>query len=159
MKKRLDIYYLPFFVTVVMHKRRNIFLSETACNIFLNILIQLRVRYGIRIYEFVLMPDHYHLIICPSKDGSISNTLRHLNGRFSREWNIRKNKSGQLIQHGFHDHIIRDQNDYNNKAAYIHHNPVQSGLVNEATDYPWSSAKARYLSLNEPIHLDNPDFL
>jgi len=47
-------------------------------------------------------------------------------------------------QSSFHDHIIRDQKDFNNHVNYIHINPVKHRYVDKPQDWPWSS----YLAFN-----------
>jgi REP element-mobilizing transposase RayT len=59
----------------------------------------------------------------------------------SREINRLRNKRGQNVwQHGFHDHVLREEEDIANIARYIVANPLRAGLVNKVGDYPFWDA-------------------
>lgn len=133
----------PCYVTVVILRRRTIFSDPLIAELFLDVLRRQRVRYGFLIHEYVVMPDHYHAILTPPTGYCMSSTLQHIHGVFAHCYNKRINRTGKLFQPHFWNHSITDDQDYRDKADYIHMNPVCAGLVENAIDYPWSSARER----------------
>ena len=121
----------------------------------IDIIKQERQKYYFKLHEFVIMPDHYHLILTPPIRFTVSDTLHHINGVFSTQYNKATYQKGRVIQPNFYDHVIRDEKDYEIKANYIYNNPVRAGLVKQAEDYPWSSARNRILNDNSLIKLDD----
>ena len=84
---------------------------------------------GIRIDRFVIMPNHVHLLVSIVSDTSRgasgttppTNTLSRFIGTFKRF--TQKSCEKRIWQRGFHDHIIRDEDDYMVRWRYIDENP------------------------------------
>jgi putative transposase len=91
------------------------------------------------IHEFVIMPDHFHLIMTPTIDSSLPKIMQILKGGSSYTINKRLNRSGKFWQGENFDHIIRDETSLLEKMEYIKQNPVRAKLVENAEDYPFSS--------------------
>jgi len=94
------------------------------------------------LHEFVIMPDHLHLLLTPEADISIERALQLIKGGFS--YRLGKAKRGPVWQESFTNHRIRDQHDYERHAGYIRMNPVRARLVERPEMYPYSSASARF---------------
>ena len=82
----------------------------------------------IRVEEFVIMPNHVHLIVSASQglglSASLSGFIRYLKREVISA--IRKNASGAVVwQKGFYDHIIRDEADYERILKYMADNPIK----------------------------------
>jgi Transposase IS200 like len=99
--------------------------------------------------EFVLMPDHIHLLLTPSPDITLERAVQLIKGgsarRISRELNFRL----PVWQRGYTDHRIRDFQDYETHWLYIEANPVKAGLAELAQEYAWSSASESFV-MDEP---------
>ena len=90
---------------------------------------------------WALLPDHFHLLIDP-KGNDLSVLMKKVKLSFSANYRKFKSiKSGKIWQNRFWDHIIRNEEDYNNHLNYIHYNPVEAGLVTRPEDYLYSSAR------------------
>ncbi|MFP3975218.1 MAG: REP-associated tyrosine transposase [Dehalococcoidia bacterium] len=87
-----------------------------------------------KLYAYVVMPDHLHLLIEPP-EGQISQVVKLIKGRSSRQIN-----RGTLWQKGFLDFVILSESKFKEKFNYIHNNVVKNHLAKEAQDYPHSSA-------------------
>lgn len=93
------------------------------------------------LHAFVVMPDHFHVLITPS--GSLERAVQYIKGGFS----FRAKKQGcqgEVWQQGFSDHRIRDAADYEHHVEYIEQNPVRARLCVNAADYPFSSARGGF---------------
>jgi len=130
-----------FFVTSVANARRPIFRKEEMACLFLNVLQDYRGQGRYLLHEFVVMPDHFHLILTPAADVPLEKAAQYIKGGFSFRAK-KKLAFPSLIwqEKGLTNHRIRDAEDYQRHREYIHHNPVKAGLVNIASAYPYSSA-------------------
>ena len=93
-----------------------------------------------QLHEFVLMPDHFHLILTPAPDKSLERALQYIKGGYSFRVKRELAYKGLPWEQGFTNHRIRDFDDYQHHRDYIHHSPVEARLVKTPEDYPYSSA-------------------
>ena len=93
-------------------------------------------------HEFVLMPDHFHLLISPTV--TLERSLQLIKGGFSFRVKKEIGYTGEIWQTSFYDRRVRDIEDYYAFRHYIHENPVKRALVMRAKDYPYSSAHAGF---------------
>lgn len=95
------------------------------------------------VIAWVVLPDHFHLIIDP-RQNDLSNLMKRLKLKFSGLYRAQIGQTrGQVWQHRFWDHIVRDQDDLNNHIDYVHFNPVKHGFTDDPFTYEHSSL-ARY---------------
>ena len=95
----------------------------------------------LKLYElqaWVIMSNHVHLLIGPKV--SLARINRSMRGYTAREANRILGRTGPFWQHESYDHWSRNAQETERIIAYIEGNPVTAGLVNNASDYRWSSA-------------------
>ncbi|MGH9547498.1 MAG: REP-associated tyrosine transposase [Terriglobales bacterium] len=129
-----------FFVTSVTWDRRPLFRSETAARLFLDILFSYRERGIFQLYEFVLMPDHIHLLLAPKATLALERAMQFVKGGYSHRFMKETGSRMAIWQRSFTNHRIRDGMDLETHRRYIHLNPLRAGLVESPKDYPYSSA-------------------
>jgi REP-associated tyrosine transposase len=95
------------------------------------------------LHEFVVMPNHLHLLLTPGEEVTLEKTLQFIKGGSAHEIHRRRGHKMQIWQAGFHDWTIRDAADYEAKAMYIRLNPVRALLVERAEQWAYSSASGR----------------
>jgi len=130
-----------FFVTSVANGRRPLFKKEEMARLFLNVLQDYRGQGRYLLHEFVVMPDHFHVIITPAADISLEKAGQYIKGGFS--FRVKRELAFQSLvwqDKSFTNHRIRDAEDYQKHREYIHHNPVKAGLAKTPSAYPYSSA-------------------
>ena len=125
-----------YFITSDTWGRRALFLAEPWARLFFENLLSHRDAY--LLHEFVLMPDHFHLMISPST--ALERAVQYVKGGFSFRVKRELGSNAEIWQRGFSDHRIRDLEDYEKHAHYIHLNPVKKHLCNQPSDYRYSSA-------------------
>lgn len=126
-----------YFLTHVTHKRMPI-LTENA-DLLNSAINEVIAETPFEIIAFVIMPDHFHIIIDPKKS-DVSSLFKRIKLKFSSNLRKIKNmKSGRIWQNRFWDHQIRNQEDLNTHIDYIHYNPVKHGLVKNPFVYKHSS--------------------
>src|SRR6266540_1217419 len=72
-----------FFVTFSTAGRRSIFQSDQFATLLLSVLGDNRLKRRFELHEFVIMPDHVHLLITPAPDVSLEKAVQYIKGGFS----------------------------------------------------------------------------
>ena len=133
----------PHLVTTNTVDRRKIFASPIAARLLLQVIAEVRLEEKITLRAFVIMPDHIHLVIDAPADRSLGHVMQLIKGRFARRYNQQVGFSGELWQGRYHERALRSERELVTAIAYVEGNPVAAALVEEAADYPWSSASGR----------------
>jgi len=131
-------FHRTFFVTTVTWQRTPIFRNGEKAGLMLDVLAHYQDQKKYVLHEFVVMPDHLHLLITPAPDISLERAMQFIKGGFS--YRLGQSKRGLTWQESFANHRIRDQHDYEAHAGYIRTNPVRAHLVERPEMYPYSSA-------------------
>ena len=125
-----------FFITTTTAQRQPIFRRETTANLLLETLAHYRDQGNYLLHEFVIMPDHIHLLITPSAEISLERAVQFIKGGFS----FRLKWRGPVWQASFTNHRVGDIDDYERHREYIRMNPVRARLTERDSDHRWSSA-------------------
>jgi putative transposase len=96
------------------------------------------------LHEFVVMPNHLHLLLTPSASTSLEKDVQLIKGGSSHEIHKRRENSVKIWQEGFHDWTVRDLQDWKTKVEYIRLNPVRAKLVATPEEWLFSSASRGY---------------
>ncbi len=143
MARPLRIQYPGAFyhVTARGNEQKDIFKSRRDREKFLSYLSSASSRYGAVVHCYCLMSNHYHLLL-ETPEGNLSQIMRHINGAYTTYFNIKRKRSGHLLQ-GRYKAILVEADEYAlDLSRYIHLNPVKVGLVECPEQYDWSSYKA-----------------
>ncbi len=94
----------------------------------------------IELISFVLMPNHFHIIIKEKKENGISKFMQRTQNSYAKYFNTKYKKSGHLFQGPYRAVHIKDNEQLLYLSAYIHRNPnVLSKFKNKSSSYKWSS--------------------
>ena len=126
-----------YFVTSDTWERRTLFCAEPWARLFFKILLSHRES-SYLLHEFVLMPDHFHVLISPMI--TLERAIQLITGGFSYQVKRELGSAAEIWQRGFSDHRVRDAEDYAVHVRYIHHNPVKRRLCEAPGEYKYSSA-------------------
>jgi putative transposase len=129
-----------YFVTFSTWQRRRLFVVESYARLFLKTLYGYKKQGRFQLHEFVVMPEHVHLMLTPAVDITLERAMQFIKGGYSHAAGVELDRKGKLWERGFTDHRIRDQEDFQGHRDYIHQNPVKRKLVEIATDYRYCSA-------------------
>jgi putative transposase len=124
-----------YFITSRTANQRRLFQPTKNAELFLETLKHYRKEGHYKLHDFVVMPDHVHLLLTP-QDTAIERAIGLIKGGFSH----RLASKLPVWQRGFTDHRIRDREDFDIRRQYIQQNPVRSNLVPSAELFPYSSA-------------------
>jgi putative transposase len=131
-----------FFVTTVTSQRLPIFLVEARARLLIEVMVGYRDQEKYLLHEFVVMPDHIHLLLTPADEISLERAVQFIKGGFS--YRLRKVEKIQVWQESFTNHRIRDVEDFESHSEYVRMNPVRARLVRDAAAYAFSSASSAF---------------
>lgn len=134
------------------NQRQTIVKSDSDRHTYLRLLAETWRRHAFRLYAFVLMGNHVHLIleVGTSPLAKIMQTLQY---RYTRYFNRTYRTKGHLFQ-GRYTAILCEKDAYLLELVrYVHLNPVRAKLVKQPAQYPWSSHRA-YLGRSESPYVD-----
>lgn len=126
-----------YFVNSSSAQRKPFFRHERWAQLFLEVMQGYRPERYL-LHAFVLLPDHFHLLLTPV--ASLELSVQCLKGGFSFRAKREFHWKGEIWATGFSDHRIHDAEDLEIHLAYIAKNPVKARLVERAEEYPYSSA-------------------
>ncbi len=148
--KRLHHSGQSHFVTFTCYRRRPHLKAAETCDAFLAALERARVRYQFRVYGFVVMPEHVHLLISEPESETVATAIQSLKISSSLRTASDRECDGPrspLWQKRYYDRNVRDYDEFVEKLRYIHRNPLNRELVKKAEEWKWSSF--RHYALRE----------
>jgi putative transposase len=129
-----------FFVTSTTDGRRALLQSNRMAQLLVDVLAENRRKGRFLLHGFVVMPNHFHLLLTPAAEVPLEKALQFIKGGFSFRAKREMNFPFEIWQKGFVNHRIRDVEDYQNHHTYIRENPVRAGLSEKPELFAWSSA-------------------
>lgn len=137
-KPRIEYEGAFYHVITRGNQRQKIFTDEKDYSKYFEILARYKSQYKYRLYAYVLMNNHVHLLI-ETKDIPLSKIQQGINQSYTIYFNKKYNTVGHLFQ-GRYKAILCDKEAYLlSLIKYIHLNPVSAGTVKEPDEYRWSS--------------------
>ena len=133
-----------YFVTSSASGKKNFFQTDRMANLLLEVLLHYRSEQKYLLHEFVIMPNHFHLLVTPAEENTLEKSVQFVKGGFSHRVRKELGFVGEVWQTSFEDRRVRELTDYQGFAEYIHQNPVRAGLVSRREDYLYGSAGGRY---------------
>ena len=130
--------YGCYFITASTFQKHHILRSDRMAGLFVDVLLHYREQDKYLLHEFVVMPDHFHLLITPSE--SLERAMQLIKGGFSFRANKELGFIHEIWQPSYYDRRVRDAEEYFAFREYIRQNPVRRGLVVNVEDYRFNSA-------------------
>lgn len=138
-----------YHITSRGNEKKKIFASDEDRLKFLQIIEDYHDRYGILIHSYVLMDNHYHLIL-ETPQGNLLKVMHGINSGYTGYFNRRYKRTGHLFQ-GRYKAILVDKDNYLIELSrYVHLNPVRAKAVERPEQYRWSSYSG-YIGKGERI--------
>ena len=167
MPSRLKRYYTArdlHFITCSCYRRRPLLGSARRRDLFLRLLEETRQRYQFVVVGYVVMPEHFHLLVSEPEKGDPSVVMKVVKQRFARR--VRKKKSTAQMdlwaraddehvwQKRFYDFNVWTERTRVEKLRYMHRNPVKRGLVESPEQWAWSSFRAYAYGEKGPVRVN-----
>jgi putative transposase len=166
------------FLTTSTYRRARVFDSERFRRHFVKTLADLRVELGFHVVGYVLMPEHFHLLIWPWEQAHPSQIMQRLKEHTAQFIlkNLRRNRQYawcakmltrlklpptvhdeahyRVWQRRFYDPNVWSDKKRLEKLNYMHNNRVKRGLVSQPSDWPWSSWRFYFLNDASMLAMD-----
>ena len=128
-----------FLITAATYEHKQYFHTEAEqAWLFAELQKELQI-VNIRISGWVVLPNHYHLLVKCQPLSIISRPLRKVHARTARELNRRDGLIGRKIWHLFSNRQIRNERHYYTTLNYIHYNPTKHDYVRKPSNWTCSS--------------------
>ena len=138
--KNKSLYTIPDMIihlVINTHEREPYFPGPEIAQSFINIMKQVSVEKGNRIYAYCVMPNHVHILVDASDKCGVIDFAKIIKGRFASS-SRRVGFHTSPLQRSFYDHILRKDEDVMAVAKYIVANPVRAGIADEVGKYPFA---------------------
>ena len=153
------------FITCSCYRRQAFLDSARRKDLFLKILEEVREKYEFMVVGYVVMPEHFHLLIGEPKVGTPSLVMQVLKQRVARRRLAERKPKGQinLLENGlppafwlprFYDFNVYSKKKIIEKLRYTHRNPVKRGLVESPEQWAWSSFRHYWLGEQGPVKIE-----
>jgi putative transposase len=108
---------------------------------FEKILEHATERYEVQLLAWCLMPNHWHLVLLPARDGELSRFVGWLTLTHTQRWHAHRQSAGtgHLYQGRFKSFPLQDDEHFLTVCRYVERNALRAGLVARAEDWRWNS--------------------
>ncbi len=139
--KRIHYEGAVYHVTSRGNERRKIVMDDSDRWLFLRILGEMIGENGIVCHAWVLMDNHYHLLL-ETPQANLSVAMKHLNAQYTQRFNKKHHRTGHLFQ-GRYKAIVIEKNSYLQELCrYVVLNPVRAKMAKQPGGWKWSSYRA-----------------
>jgi putative transposase len=132
-----------YAITILTFQRHRHFQRTANAELFIKTLFQHRDKSHFQLHAFVVMPDHVHILITPATDQSTAKCIQYIKGGYS--FAARQQSPGEIWHSGYHEHHIRDADDFISQSRYMANNPARK----QYEDY--LHVHTKYLDRLDPI--------
>lgn len=154
--KRISAAARTFFVTSSTWGKRSLLQSERAASLFIDVLYEYRKHGKYLLHEFVVMPDHFHILITVGPELSIERAVQFIKGGFAFRAGKQLGLGAPIWQRGFSEAREGTAAQFEGVRRYIEKNPVIRHLAEHPNDFLYSSAHAGF-ELDPPPQGLKPD--
>jgi putative transposase len=133
-----------YFVTTKTWENRAIFQVTENAEILITCMLEYRERGAYLLHEFVVMPNHLHLLLTPGDEMSLEKAMQFIKGGSSHEIHRQRENKIQIWSSGFHEATIRDVEDFETRRHYIRMNPVEAGMAARPEEWAYGSASGKF---------------
>lgn len=125
--------------------RMTLFEKDEDYAAFERVLEEAHQRLPLRILDYTVMPNHWHLVVWPETDTDVSEFLRWLTVTHTMRWHAHYHTSGSghLYQGRFKSFPVEDDAHLLTVLRYVERNPVRAGLSRRVDQWRWGSAWRR----------------
>jgi len=133
-----------YFVTTKTWENCELFRAHQNAEIVVECILAYQDRGVYLLHEFVVMPNHVHLVLTPNSRTTLEKAMQFIKGGSSHQMHQKRGHKMQIWQPGFHESTIRDAADFKVKRNYIQMNPVEARLVVRPEDWRYGSASGTF---------------
>ena len=122
------------------NNRQDVFKEEKDYERYIELLVRYKEKFRFKLYHYVLMRNHVHLILEPSrKGGKLSEIMKGINLSYVHYYKSRNRYIGHFWQDRYKSILISRDDYLLACGSYVELNPVRANIVEDPKDYKWSS--------------------
>ena len=125
--------------------RLTIFNTKEDYQLFEQLLLETKELLDMRILAYVIMPNHWHLVLHPRNDGDLTAFMQRVSNSHTRKVHslTKTNGSGHLFQGRYKSFLVESNEYLMTLIKYVERNPIRAKLVQKCEDWQWGSAYKR----------------
>ncbi|PSH04368.1 MAG: transposase [Acidobacteria bacterium] len=143
------------FLTFSCYQRLPRLRADQLRDLFVECLERTRRSYRFRVYGYVVMPEHVHLLVSESETEVLAKAIQALKISVAQRMRHYAGVGGTFWQKRYYDHNVRNYESFVEKLRYIHRNPVKRGLVEKPEDWEWSSFRHYMTAEAGPVEIES----
>lgn len=116
---------------------RRLLQSERNAGLLIDVLRSLVAERKFELHDFVIMPDHLHLLLTVYNEMTIEKAMQFVKGRYSYRLKHEFEYLGEVWQRGFSEVQVMNRENFEAHREYIAQNPVKAGLAGSAEEFPF----------------------
>lgn len=118
-----------YFITASTFHRQRLLGTEADRTLVRDILKEATEQYGIRLYAWVILADHHHLLLKTSQVAPLHRFIKRLHGESAIHLNKEHGTPGRKVWYQYWDRFPRNERDFWSYFNYIHTNPIKHDCV------------------------------
>jgi putative transposase len=143
------------FITCSCLRRQQLLNQDWRKDVFLEYLEEARRKFAFRVFGYVVMPEHFHLLVSEPRHEKLYVAMQVLKQRVSlRMHGNAELKGWHFWQPRYYDFNVWSRKKFVEKLRYIHRNPVRRGLVKDPAQWKWSSYRFYLNGEPGPVKVD-----
>ncbi len=115
-----------------------IFSDDSDREYFVEVLQRAKEKYGIEVYAYCIMGNHYHLLIS-TPEGELTKAMHYIGSSYGSYLRRYRGMTGHVFAGRYKSLCVEKESYLLELSRYIHLNPVRAGIVKSPEKYPWSS--------------------
>ena len=133
------------------NNRQPIFKTKRDYEFYLERLMDAASEHECQVHAYVLMTNHVHLLVSPTKVESLSKMMQMLGRYYVQYFNYNYQRTGTLWEGRYKASLISSEQYLFTCMRYIELNPLRAGMVKEPAEYDWTSYHHNALGKADPL--------
>jgi len=146
-----------FHILTRGNNRQEVFRDEIDYQKYLEVLNRYKEKYQFKLYHYVLMKNHVHLVLeTQAEGGSLAEIMKGINLSYAQYYKRKYDHVGHFWQDRFKSILISRDEYLLACGSYVELNPVRAGIVKDPRDYRWSSYRAYAYAKKDSLVDEDP---
>lgn len=148
-----------YHILIRGNNRQDIFEEDDDYQRFLDILLKYKEKFSFKLYHYVLMTNHVHLVVEPTAAGSLAEIMKGINLSYAQYYKGKYEHIGHFWQDRYKSIMVSKDGYLLACGSYVELNPVRAGMVKDPREYRWSSYSAYGYGKKNELVDEHPIYL
>jgi putative transposase len=133
------------------HNRQPIVLDDTDRSHWRQVLADAAVTHRVDVHAWLLLDDHFHLVLTPSTAEGLGRMMQSLGRRHAAEFNRRHGRSGTLWEGRYRSSLVQPGAWLADCMLYVESHPARTAAPGQGVEWPWSSLAHHLGAKRDPL--------